>query len=295
MTPHYDSEELDNDCDTPTWEERAQEAVKQAWDSAELDDVRGVIEIPDPDHPRRGAREYTDFDRLHAALSEIYRSKWYGFVTFDSGQAVFEDDAEGFVSDFLGSQNDVEDFFGSLQVDGEAGQLYRSGDTVDRDESKVLQLDLVEINDELIRRLAKQPELMRELSPEKFEKLIAELLMDKGYEVQLTPPSKDGGRDILAIRRDDVGSALTLVECKRYAESNKVGVDIVRGLYGVVTAENATTGLIATTSYFTSGAKAFRDKVPYRLSLADFGILSSMLSKFGAKKEILMLWLMVFI
>jgi restriction endonuclease Mrr len=121
---------------------------------------------------------------------------------------------------------------------------------------------------------------MREIDPRKFEELIAELFRDKGYDVQLTPRSKDGGRDILVIERDDIGSALTLVECKRYAQNNKVGVDIIRGLYGVVCEERATRGLLATTSYFTSGAKAFRDKVPYRLGLADFDILREMLSQF---------------
>jgi restriction system protein len=121
---------------------------------------------------------------------------------------------------------------------------------------------------------------MRELDPRKFEELVAELLRDKGYDVTLTPPSRDGGRDILAVKREDIGSALTLVECKRYAANKRVGVDIVRGLYGVVSADNATRGLIATTSYFTSGARAFRDQVPYRLGLADFEVLRRMLQRF---------------
>lgn len=283
MAPDDDYEDWDEGA--PTWEEHAQDAVQQTWDNAEFDDVRGVIEIPDRDDSRRGGHECDDFENLHAALSEIYRNEWYSYVPFDSGEAVFKDDAEGFVSDFLGSNKDVEEFFTSLRVEGAEEELYQSDETVERGESQILRLDLQEINDELIRRLAERPELMRELNSRKFEELIAELLQDKGYEVTLTPPSKDGGCDIFAIKRDDIGSALTLVECKRYAESNKVGVEIVRGLYGVVSAEQATRGLIATTSYFTSGATAFRDKVQYRLSLADFGILSNMLRQFGKNKK----------
>ena len=178
----------------------------------------------------------------------------------------------------------AKEFFDSLRVEDPEEDLFQSDEAVERGQSRILQLDLTEINDELIRRLASRPELMRELDPRKFEELVAELLRDKGYEVKLTPRSKDGGRDILAIQRDDIGSALTLVECKRYAQNNKVGVDIVRGLYGVVSAEQATRGLLATTSYFTSGAKAFRDQVPYRLGLADFDILRGMLSQLRRKQ-----------
>jgi restriction system protein len=122
---------------------------------------------------------------------------------------------------------------------------------------------------------------MRDLAPRRFEELVAELFRDKGYDVELTPPSKDGGIDIIAVSRSDVGSAMTLIECKRYAESNRVGVDIVRGLYGVVEEQKASRGQIVTTSYFTKGAKAFRDKVPYRLGLADFDLLSAFLRGCG--------------
>jgi restriction endonuclease Mrr len=210
----------------------------------------------------------------------VYDESYYAYVPFDSGEAVFEGDSYGYVGDFLSNQGEAEEFFEKLKVEDFEEELFQSDEVIGRDSSKILQFDLAEINEELIRQLAKRPELMRTLDPRKFEQLIAELLRDKGYEVQLTPPSKDGGRDIIAIKRDDIGSALTLVECKRYAADNKVGVDVVRGLYGTVTAENATAGLIATTSYFTKGAKAFRDTVQYRLNLADFDILRNMLDQF---------------
>lgn len=275
----------DWDDGDPTWEEHAKEAVQQAWDNIEFDEVRGVIEVPDRDEPRRLSRECSSLEDLHSVLAEIYTNEWYGYVPFDSGEAVFEDDADGFVSDFLSDNEDAEKFFSSLQVLESEEEFFVSKETVEREQSQTLQLDLQLINDELIYRLARKPELMRELDPRKFEELIADLLRDKGYDVTLTQRSKDGGRDILAIRRDDIGEALTLVECKRYAEHNRVGVEIVRGLYGVVSAETATQGLVATTSFFTSGAKAFRDKVPFRLNLADFDVLKLMLSQFKKNRR----------
>ncbi len=272
----------DDDADS-VWESHAKAAVKSAWESADFDDVRGVIDISDADDPRL-ATECKDIDALRAALSSIYAEAWYAYVPFESGEAVFSGDADGYVGDFLSDHAEAEEFFDSLRVEDSEEDLFQSDEAVERGQSRILRLDLAQINDELIRCLTLRPELMRELDPRKFEELVAELLRDKGYEVKLTPRSKDGGRDILAIKREDIGSALTLVECKRYAQNNKVGVDIVRGLYGVVSAEKATRGLLATTSYFTSGAKAFRDQVPYRLGLADFDILRAMLSQFRCKQ-----------
>lgn len=266
--------------DDPVWEEHAQEAVQQAWDSIEYDEVRGVILIPDKDDPRREATECNDIDDVRVALAQIYLSEWHGYVPYDSGEAVFEADEDGYVGDFMSDKPEAEEFFESLSVKEYDDEIFDSKDFILPDHSKILRIDLEEINDKLIKHLARHPHLMRELDPRKFEILIAELLKDKGYEVELTQPSKDGGYDILAIRRDDIGTALTLVECKRYAEDNKVGVEIVRGLYGVLEAKKATQGLIATTSYFTKGATAFRDTVQFRLGLADFDVLRGMLSQF---------------
>jgi restriction endonuclease Mrr len=57
----------------------------------------------------------------------------------------------------------------------------------------------------------------------------------------------------------------------------------VRGLYGVVEEKRATQGLIVTTSYFTKDAIAFRDRLPYRLSLADFDRLTTFLRQWRTR------------
>jgi hypothetical protein len=117
------------------------------------------------------------------------------------------------------------------------------------------------------------------MSPRKFEEFIAELLFRNGLEVRLTPPSKDGGRDILASSHSVSGDLLYLVECKRYRIDRPVGVSIVRGLYGVVEQENATAGLLFTSSRFTKGAMEFQRLVRHRLTLHDYeSIISWVLS-----------------
>jgi len=278
MQEGYYDDDLDDD--DPTWEEHAKKAVQRAWDSIYIDDIRGVLEIPNHDEPRHRPKECRTIDDLRSVLEDIYTDEWNNYVPFDSGESVFTDDAEGYIDAFLANKQEIDEFFSSLRVENTAEELYRSDEGIKPGESQTLRLDVELINNELIQRLAQRPELMRELDPRKFEELIADLLRDRGYDVTLTPKSKDGGRDILAIRRDDIGTALTLVECKRYSQSNHVGVDIIRGLYGVVSAERATRGLIATTSFFTRDAHAFRDRVPYRLSFADFDVLRAMLLQF---------------
>lgn len=135
---------------------------------------------------------------------------------------------------------------------------------------KLIVTDVTSVSDELLRKLAKEPELLYELSPRLFEEVVAELLARLGYEVTLTPASRDGGKDIYVASRNELGSFLYVVECKRYAPDNPVGVGLIRQLCGVVQAEKATAGILATTSFFTRGAKEFQRQVAFQISLRDY-------------------------
>jgi hypothetical protein len=138
-------------------------------------------------------------------------------------------------------------------------------------------LQLAQVNEELIRYLASHPRILPSLDPRLFEELIGELFRDLGYEIIVTPQSRDGGVDIRAIQKSSVGTVLYLIECKRYGPERPVGVDIVRKLYGVVAAEHASCGILATTSYFTADAKEFAKNIQYQLSLRDYNDLTNWL------------------
>ena len=131
------------------------------------------------------------------------------------------------------------------------------------------------INAELIKYLAKHPKELHNIRPRQFEELIAELLAGYGWEVKLTPATKDGGYDIFGISRDDAGTETAwLIECKKYAPQNKVGVDIARALYGSKTTLGSDCSvMLATTSHFTKGVKDFKAS-RYDLHLSDYeGVL----------------------
>lgn len=144
--------------------------------------------------------------------------------------------------------------------------------------------DILVVNDELLAYLKTHPAVLYELPSRKFEEVVAAVLGGLGYEVVLTKRSRDGGKDLYALHRSDLGEQLYIVECKRYGPDRPVGVDVVRSLYGVVQQERATMGIVATTSYFTTEALEFRRVVKYGLSLKGYQDLLSWLERYFSLK-----------
>lgn len=130
--------------------------------------------------------------------------------------------------------------------------------------------DVVSVGDEFLKYLADTLKALYQISSRKFEEVVAELLARLGYDVTVTQASRDGGKDIYAAKKDSLGSFLYLVECKKYSPGNRVGVGLVRQLHGVVQAERATAGILATTSFFTRDARQFQAQVAYQMSLQDY-------------------------
>ncbi|WP_283258622.1 restriction endonuclease [Bradyrhizobium japonicum] len=107
-----------------------------------------------------------------------------------------------------------------------------------------------------------------------------EILAKMGYEITLPPEKRDGGFDIYAARKEGLGQFLYLVECKRYAPTHKVGVEIVRSLHGVLQVERATAGAIVTTSFFTSGAREYQQRIEHQMQLHDYITLQTWIKGF---------------
>ena len=163
-----------------------------------------------------------------------------------------------------------------------------------RREHRAVIADVVAVSDAFLQRLHKNPGLLYELSPRGFEELVAELLARLDYQITLTPASKDGGKDIYAAKKDDIGTFLYVVECKKYSPDRPIGVGLVRQLNGVVHAEQATAGILATTSFFTKGAREFQKTIPFQMSLKDyFGIqewLGKVLGKVPSRSDNSSIW-----
>ena len=91
---------------------------------------------------------------------------------------------------------------------------------------------------------------------------MAEVFERQGFEVALTKQTRDGGYDLYLVQHTAAGRVLTLADMKRYRADRKVGVGLVRELLGTVEIENASAGLLATTSFFTDDAKMYQERLP---------------------------------
>jgi len=91
-----------------------------------------------------------------------------------------------------------------------------------------------------------------ELSPRDFEALVAALYEKLGFEVELTSPQRDGGRDVVAINKAAGRQQTLFIECKLH--TNPIGVEIVRQLRGVVGHHGVNGGVVVASSRFTRGA-----------------------------------------
>jgi len=146
--------------------------------------------------------------------------------------------------------------------------------------SRIVRVDFLTVNEGLLEYLARHPEAVHQLTPRGFEELVARIFDDLGYEVTLTPQRRDGGADIYAIKRDDLGTLLFVVECKKYAPDRPVGVCHVRSLYGVKNMVNASAAILVATSFFTKPAKAFQESRRYELSLKDYDAVKRWLRRY---------------
>lgn len=94
-----------------------------------------------------------------------------------------------------------------------------------------------------------------------FEGLVAETFRQQGYRVvERGGNGPDGGVDLELYQ----GTDKYLVQCKQW-KSSKVGVAIVRELFGLMSAEHAVGGFVVASGEFTQEAKAFAEGRSIRL------------------------------
>lgn len=121
----------------------------------------------------------------------------------------------------------------------------------------------------LIERLRQCPDELRLIDRRKFEEVVAEIFDGFGYEVELTKQTRDGGKDIIAIKRREVNLKY-LIECKRPDPANIIGIAAVRELWGVKCDEGASKAILVTTTGFSADAKSFVDRHLWELEARDF-------------------------
>lgn len=129
-----------------------------------------------------------------------------------------------------------------------------TGDGIDSDTYATPE-ELIEQSDRQLRaKLADELlENIMKLEPERFERLVVNLLEKMGYgEGQAVGRSGDGGIDGI-INQDPLGLEKVYIQAKRW--SNQVGEPEVRNFSGSLDAKGAAKGVFITNSTFSSTAK----------------------------------------
>jgi HJR/Mrr/RecB family endonuclease len=142
-------------------------------------------------------------------------------------------------------------------------------------------VDFDKVTAGLLRHLAQHPTDIEQLSWSRFEELVALLLEESGYEVTRTKLTRDGGVDLWALQRSDLGSTLYAIDAKKYGRSKIIGPEPVRAIYGVADLAGASAGMIVTTATFGPAARQLASQYRYRISLKDCDDVSEWIRRVG--------------
>lgn len=108
---------------------------------------------------------------------------------------------------------------------------------------------------------AKSADALNGMSWREFEMLVGEAYRLQGYRVTETGGGgPDGGVDLVLTKENEK----FLVQCKQW-KAFKVGVAVVRELYGVMAVKGASGGFVVTSGRFTEDAKAFAEGLNVQL------------------------------
>ena len=116
--------------------------------------------------------------------------------------------------------------------------------------------------------------------PTDFEKFCADLFASMGYKYKLTPPTNDGGYDILLIKNGEK----VIVECKCYSPDNNIGRPYIQKLVGANQIVGADKMLFITTSDYSAAAVTYAEEAGVEL-INDLGLLKLLKKKGFLKKE----------
>lgn len=134
----------------------------------------------------------------------------------------------------------------------------------------------------LIEYYHQKPNELKSIDRRKFEELVAELFHGFGFEVELTQQTRDGGKDIIAVRQKLINEKY-LIECKRPDPGGYVGVNPVRELLGVKTIESATKAILVTTAHFSKDAELLFEKKQWELEGKDYDGLREWIEQYRSQ------------
>jgi restriction endonuclease Mrr len=154
--------------------------------------------------------------------------------------------------------------------------------------SPIISNIIQECNRQLMHWLAAHPEDLLKVHPGTFERIVAELFADQGFEVEVITSwnQADGGVDIVAAKRLMSGIDVRLaIQCKRITQRKRVSAEPIRALSAVLEKFRAHAGVLAITSYFSRDALEESRKYFWRIALRDYDRIVKDLKDFCVFKK----------
>jgi len=139
---------------------------------------------------------------------------------------------------------------------------------------------------DIIALLRQDPDVAFQISPEKWEEIVAGAYHRAGFdEVTLTPRSGDHGRDVIAVKKG-LGFVRVIDQVKAFRPPHLVTADDVRALIGVLQGDGASKGFLTTTSDFAPRLRTdplIIPLMPARLGLVNGSMLIDRLEELAGK------------
>lgn len=129
--------------------------------------------------------------------------------------------------------------------------------------NKNVHLIIQECSRVLAKRIAACPEEFMDIEWRDLERIIATVFSDFGYDVDLTPSSKDGGKDVIVWYHGES----YIIEIKHWNKGKRVGKSYIRDFLNIVIRENRRLGLYLSSSGYTANAFetiTYIDKIYFR-------------------------------
>lgn len=125
------------------------------------------------------------------------------------------------------------------------------------------------VSEEMAKIVARNPDALDDLEWRDLERMVTVVLDGLGFEAELTPASKDGGKDIILTLHTESGIATYIVELKHWRSGKRVGENSVRDFVNVVAREHRDGGLVLSTHGFAE--KAFESLTEIERTTVRFG------------------------
>lgn len=113
------------------------------------------------------------------------------------------------------------------------------------------------------RLIAEDPNALDDLEWRHLEHTMAEVFNGLGFSVVLTPPAKDGGKDLILSCKVTTGTRTYVVEIKHWPSGKRVGPKEIRQLLNIVVRGGRAGGLIISSSGFSAPACAILASVEH--------------------------------